>query len=435
MRAPGPSTIPYFGALSSLRKDPLIHFPALRREYGGVVALGQMGGRPYYLVSEPQAIRHVMLDNYKNYQKGRASQRMKAVLGTGSLLLEGDVWRQRRKLLQPMFHRTKIATLCNAFVEAASKVADGWAAEGGAFDVRAEMLKLAMTLTVRNMFAADATGKLSELIGAWQVLYGEITRVRKVSLFGAKRPDPKVVEARATIHRVLGDLIEEKKRAPDDSLLSMLVQVRDEETGAGLSDQELRDEVMTIFVGGYETTSTAMGFTLGLLADHPAIAAQHRAHLDEVLGSGLPTMETLPKLTFNRHVIEESMRLFPPSWMVTREAIAADTVGGFAIEPGAQMLLSAYVVHHAPDIWPDPERFDPARFEVEPERTKFTYFPFGGGPRICLGDTYAITEIQLIIAVLCKRFVFERATSEPLLARAQAGLTPAHPIVLTPVPR
>ncbi len=433
-RAPGPPAVPVIGGMLQLRGDPLRRIRTLRARHGGFVRLGPLAGRDVYLVTDPAAIRHVLLDGYKHYKKGLPAQRLKPVLGQGSLLLEGEVWRRRRRLVQPAFHRQKIASLAAAFVEGADAMLERWRPaidRGQALDARDEMLRLTMGLTLRNMFRAELA-EVRPLVEAWQHIYDELSRnrlrlVRLPAWVPSKRRDASAA-AMATVHRVLGELIRARAATDDGSVLAMLLRARDEEGGGGLDEAELRDEVMTIFVGGYETSSNALAFALALLADHPEAAARQRAEVD-ALGDRPPGMADLPALAYTRAALDEALRLFPPSWMITREALVDDEVAGFPVRRGSQLFISSYGVHHAPDLWPDPERYDPTRFLGDaPERPRFAYLPFGGGPRICLGDQYALTEMTLILARLAQRLTFELAPGCRIEAQAHVGLRPRYPL-------
>ncbi len=435
-RAPGPRALPKVGGMLQLRGDPLARIVELRQRYGGFVRLGPLGERDVFLVTDPAAVRHALLDHHTNYKKGLAAQRLRPVLGDGSLLLEKDVWRRRRRLIQPAFHKQKIATLAKSFVDAADELVERWspAIEAGRpFDAREEMLRLTMRLTLRNMFRATEI-ELKPLVDAWHVVYGELSRSRmrlvRLPSWVPNRSRDETRNALATMHRTLSDLIRSRAAAEDDgSVLAMLVRARDEEGGGGLAEQELRDEVLTIFIGGYETSSNALAFTLALLAAHPDVAARHRDEVDRVLNGRKPQVTDLAALPFNRAVLEESLRLYPPSWMITREALADDVVAGYRVVKGSQLLISSYGLHHAPELWPEPDRFEPARFMPDaPARDRFAYIPFGGGPRVCLGDQYALTEMQLILARLAQTLTMKLAPGCRIEAQAHVGLRPRHPL-------
>ena len=418
-RIPGPFALPVLGGMLQLRNDPLARVLALRARHGGFMRLGPLGRRDMYLVTDPAAARHVLLDNYKNYRKGLNARRLRPILGTGSLLLEGEAWRRRRRLAQPAFHRQKIAGLATSFVDATDQMIERWGAHA-TIDARDEMLRLTMGLTLKNLFGSDAS-TLRELVEAWQTIY--------TSLGTRRLPwqrDDRVEAALATVRSILGARINASK--PDDgTVLSMLVQARDEH--GALTETELRDEVLTLFIGGYETSSNALAFSLAHIASYPAHADRQYAEIARLEGRA-PTVEDLPALPYTRAILEETLRLYPPSWMITREAIADDVVAGYAIRRGAQLLISSYGVHHAPELWPDPERFRPERFVDAAERPRFTYFPFGGGPRICLGDQYALTEMQLVLARISQKLQLALSPGTQIAAHAQIGLRPRQPLRL-----
>ena len=422
---PGPLAWPFVGSMLQLRGDPLARVVALRARYGGIVRLGPLGVRDVYLVTDPAAVRHVLLDNHTGYRKGLSARRLRPILGNGSLLLEGPAWRQRRRLVQPAFHKQKIASLAATFVAATDAMLDRWhGARIGMIDARHEMLQLTMGLTLRNMFGAEAQD-LGQLIEAWQALYDELSRRRPRILRRANDAE----RALATVHRILGDLIRGCAHTDDDgSLLAMLVAAR-AEGDERLSEAELRDEVITIFIGGYETSSNALAFAIALLAAEPEVAARHRAEVDAVLSGRTPELGDLAAMPYHRAILDETLRLYPPSWMITREALADDVVGGFRIARGSQLLISSYAVHHAPELWAHCDRFDPERFlPGGPERDRFAYLPFGGGPRVCLGDQYALVEMQLVLARLAQRTVLALAPGCRIAARAHIGLRPRDPL-------
>jgi cytochrome P450 len=439
-RAPGPRALPVLGGMLQLRGDPLARIVALRAQYGGFIRLGPLGPRELFLVTEPTAVRRVLLDNHTNYKKGLAAQRLRPILGQGSLLLEGDEWRRRRRLVQPALHKQKIAAYVGAFVEHTDAMLDRWrAAEAASLDAREEMLKLTMGLTLRNMFCADAV-ELRPLIDAWHVLYDELSRARMRVLprpsFWDRRRRQEIAGAVATMHRVLEALIRERRSLDDGSVLAMLLAARDAERGTPLSEAELRDELMTIFVGGYENSSNALAFTLALLAAHPEVAARQREEVELHLGGRTPAVTDLTALRYTRAVLEEAMRLYPPSWMITREALDDDVVAGFRVRRGSQLLISGYGLHRAPELWTEPEKFRPERFLPDaPEavqRDRFAYIPFGGGPRVCLGEQYALVEMTCVLARLAQKVTVRLAAGTRIAGHGNVGLRPRYPLRLVP---
>lgn len=439
-RAPGPASLPVLGGILQLRGDPLARIVALRARYGGFIQLGPLGPRKLFLVTEPAAARRVLLDNHTSYKKGLAARRLRPILGQGSLLLEGEEWRRRRRLVQPAVHKQKIAAFVTTFVEHTDAMLERWrAAASSSLDAREEMLKLTMGLTLRNMFCADVV-EFRPLLEAWRVLYDELSRGRvrvlRLPAWVPSRRREATEAARATIHRVLEGLIRGRGSIDDGSVVAMLLAARDAENGTGLTEPELRDELMTIFVGGYENSSNALAFTLALLAAHPEVAARHREEVDLGLQGRAPASTDLPALPYTRAVLEEAMRLYPPSWMITREALADDVVAGYRVPRGSQLLISAYGIHHAAELWPEPERFRPERFLAAApearERDRFAYMPFGGGPRICLGEQYALVEMMCVLTRIVQKATLRPVAGTRIEAQANVGLRPRHPLRLMP---
>ncbi|MBL9039581.1 MAG: cytochrome P450 [Archangium sp.] len=436
--APGPLSFPLIGGALQLRGDPLTRVTSLNREFGGVVLLGDAGGNPLFLVSSPTAVKHVLQENSKNYIKGKASQRMRPVLGDGLLLLEGEAWLRERRLVQPAFHRQKIGDVAETITAAAARLVEAWASKANwPFEIRDEMLRLTMELTVRNMFKADISGEIRDLMDAWQILFDDLSKNR-FALASIPRAVPtpgnrRYAQAIETIDRTLFRLIENARRATTDdgSLLSLLVGARDEQGGPGLNDKQLRDELMTLFVGGYETSSNGLAFAFALLSSHPEIARRHRAELDRVLAGRPPTAADLANLPYTKQVVEETLRLYPPSWMITREALGPDQLDGFDVPTGAQILLSIYATHHDARLWPNPEGYDPERFRAGAERQRFSFFPFGGGARLCLGDQYALMEMQLVLATVLQRVRLDLLPGTVIAPRAMLGLRPRFPLMMT----
>ncbi|HEY1812429.1 MAG TPA: cytochrome P450 [Kofleriaceae bacterium] len=434
-RAPGPPALPLIGGLLQLRGDPLARIVELRAKHGGFIRLGPLGRRDVFLLTDPAAIRHVLSENHKNYRKGAGARQLGPILGTGSLLLEGEEWRRRRRLIQPAFHKQHVASLGNAFVDETDAMLERWRSQTGSIDARTEMLGLTMRLTLRNMFRATPS-TLEPLIAAWNTLYDELSasrrRIARLPKWVPTKERARVQGALATIDRVLAELIAERQRTDDGSLLAMLIRARGENNEPSLTAKELRDEVMTIFVGGYETSSNALAFTVALLAAHPEVAARYRAEVDRAIAGRTPTAPDLDQLPLGRAILQEALRMFPPSWMITREAIADDVVAGFRVAAGSQLLISSYGVHHAPDLWPDPRKFDPDRFLSEAQPQKFSFLPFGGGPRVCLGEQYAMTEMQLALARIVQSVELRPVGSGRVEAEAHIGLRPRTPLRVVP---
>jgi cytochrome P450 len=370
-----------------------------------------------FLVNDPAGLKRVLIDEVANYPKTPMERRFfRALFGDGLLSSDGETWRVHRRIMAPSFDPRSVASYAPAMAACAAAFAGEWAAlpERSERDVSAEMTRLTLEIISRTMFSADA-GEMTGLTGAalqegadaafsfnlLDVLpiIGPIRLAHKERLMG---------QIFAPMDGAIKRLIEARRAdAGKTDLLGRLVAALDEETGARLTPQEVRDEVLTIFVAGHETTASAMTFVWYVLSQHPAWEAQLHAELDEVLGGRLPTEADLPRLALTRRIIEETMRLYPPApGLSARVALKADEIAGVPIPRGAMIAVSSWVLHRHRLLWDEPERFDPDRFlpERSAERPRFAYLPFGGGPRVCIGQMLAMTEATLILATLAQRF-------------------------------
>jgi cytochrome P450 len=371
-----------------------------------------------YLVSEPAALRRVLIDNVANYPKSAIENRFfRALFGDGLLSLEPDAWRRHRRVMAPSFDPRSVAAYVPAMTGATAEFAERWGAlpDGAERDVSAEMTALTLEIISRTMFSGDAA-EMTGITGAALTngaeaafnfglldilpVIGPLRLAQKVKLMG---------RIFAPMDGAIERLIEARRadpgKAPD--LLSRLVAALDEETGRGLSAQEVRNEVLTIFVAGHETTASAMTFIWYVLSQQPAWEAKLHAELDAVLGGRAPTEADLPRLAVTRRIIEETMRLYPPApGLSARQAAADDELAGVRIRKGSLVAVSSWVLHRHRLLWDDPDTFDPDRFLPERSvgRPRFAYLPFGGGPRVCIGQLLAMTEATLILATLAQRF-------------------------------
>lgn len=441
--APGPRGNLVLGSFPDLwRGGPLPLFTRAAREHGDVVRL-RFAHRITHLITLPEHIKHVFQDDQKNYSKEtRGFKALREVLGLGLLTSEGETWLRNRRIAQPAFHRQRIAALAGVMSRAAADMADSWQAHaesGRPFDVAEEMMRLTLRIVGETLLSTDVSRE-ADTVGraVAQVLRLTRDRIYRTVPVPLAIPTPsnrRFREALATLDDIVFRMIEERRRAerrPND-LLTMLLEARDEQTGQGLSDRELRDEAMTIFLAGHETTANALTWTFYLLSLHPEAFRRVRAELAEVLGGRLPTADDAAKLPYTTMVLQESMRLYPPAWMVSRAAREDDIIGGYHIPKGSYVFSSPYITHRHPKLWENPEGFDPERFS--PERVaampRFAYFPFGGGPRICIGNAFAMMEAQLLLATLAQRWRLDlapglRVEPEPLIT-----LRPREPVLVT----
>jgi cytochrome P450 len=434
---PGPRGEPLLGNLRALRKDPLAFFPAQVREYGDVVRI-RVGPRYVTLLAHPDHVRHVLQDNARNYNKQtRGFAVIRELLGQGLLTSEGDFWLRQRRLAQPAFHRQRLAGFARIMVDTAEDLAralEPRIASGQPFDVAEDLTHLTLRIAGLTLFSTDV-GDESRAVGEALGRVQTFANARLTQLFPLPPSFPlpshrRFLRDSGTLDRVVRTIIERRRREGGEhhDLLQMLMEARDEDTGERMSDTQLRDEVMTLLLAGHETTASALAWTVMLLSQNPKVRSDLEAELAQVLAGRTPTGEDLPKLALTRRVVDESMRLYPPAWIFSRGAIEDDVVGGFRIEKGTYVLTLPWVLHRHPKLWENPEVFDPDRFlpEREKARARFTYFPFGGGPRQCIGNQFALMELVLVLATLLQRVRLDLAPGHPLV--------PAPAITLRPRP-
>jgi cytochrome P450 len=409
----------------AFRRDPLNFLTRLAREHGDIVHF-TVGAQHAYLLNHPDLIRDVLVNHQDHFHKGRALQRSKRLLGEGLLTSEGEHHRRQRRLAQPAFHKKRIESYGALMSEYTARHIARWQ-DGATVDIAREMMRLTLSIVGKTLFNADVEsdaddigGALSEIMELFNMLllpYSEY--LEKLPLPQTRRFE----RARAKLDRVIYRIIEERRRDHADAgdLLSMLLHARDEEAdGAGMTDSQIRDEVMTLILAGHETTANALSWTWYLLAQHTEVEAKLHAELDEVLDRGqrLPTVEDLPRLRYTEMVVSESMRLYPPAWVVGRLAIKDYKVRGYTIHSGSLVLLSQYVTHRDARFFPDPARFFPERWtpQARESRPQYSYFPFGGGARRCIGEGFAWMEGVLLVATIAARWRMRldpRHTVEP----------------------
>ena len=429
--APGPGRRYPFANWLSLRRNPLAFLEGLARDYGDVSRF-RLGPVFVYLVNDPELIRSVLVTRADAYHKGRALERARRLLGEGLLTSEESVHLRQRRLMQPAFHRERISGYGETMVRYAERATERWKA-GETIDVHREMVGLTLAIVGKTLFDADVEGEADEIGGALTEVMELFQRLLMVP-FGElleKLPLPstrRFERARGRLDATIGRLIAERRRNPRDrtDLLTLLILAQDTEgDGGGMSDAQLRDEAMTIFLAGHETTANALTWTWHLLSQNPKVEARLHEELDRVLGERAPGVSDLPRLRYTEMVLSEAMRLYPPAWIVGRRAVVDHELGGYGIPAGSILLLSQWITHRDPRFFPDPLRFDPMRFtpEANAARPKFAYFPFGGGPRVCIGEGFAWMEGVLLLATIARRWRFSRADS---------AVTPAALITLRP---
>jgi cytochrome P450 len=414
VRPPGPSYLTPFRVGREMRQDPLAFVSRLFRDYGDFSLL-RMGPLQAYMVFHPDDVKHVLQENHTNYVKGPIVGRVKVLIGEGLFTSEGAFWRRQRRLAQPAFHRERIQGFADTMVRCAAERLDSWesrVAAGAPFDVAADMSALTLTIVGRALFGRDLSGEAATA-GAALATALDFCGERALTYMTPPLfvPTAKNRDFRRAL-RVLDDLvyrmIDARRRSGENApdLLGMFMAARDEETGEGMTARQLRDEVMTFLLAGHETTAVALTWTWYLLSQHPDVAARLHREVTAALGSRQPTIDDLPRIPFARMVVEEALRLYPPVWGIGRQAVAADTIAGYRVPAGAVISLTPWVTHRHPGLWDEPDRFDPDRFTPERVRARprFAYFPFSGGPRLCIGEAFALVEAQLVVAMVMQRY-------------------------------
>lgn len=364
------------------------------------------------IASNPAAVKHVLLDNAENYVKTRIARAVLKPLGQGLLISEGATWRRQRRIMAPAFHPRRVESFAPAMIAAAEELRARWQAlpAGSRVDVASEMAGLTLEIIVRTMFSSDIGAETAEVRAAmtdYQLTGGRPSIPDLLGLPWLRLRRRRVEDTTVAIDRTIYRLIAERREqgGPTDDLLGLLLAARDEETGEGMSDSQLRDELATIITAGHETTANALTWAWYLLALHPAVEETLHAEL-AALGGHAPSHADVPRLVYTRMVLEEAMRLYPPAHTMSREALADDEVLGIAIPKGSVIIISPWIIHRHETLWERPGVFDPERFAPgkAESRPRYAYIPFGGGPRICIGAHFALTEAILILATLAQHF-------------------------------
>ncbi|HEV7589122.1 MAG TPA: cytochrome P450 [Longimicrobium sp.] len=429
---PGPGGIP-FAHLPAFRRDPLRFLERLHATYGDVVRF-RFGPRRLYLIAHPDPVRDVLVTHHRNFIKSRALQRARVILGQGLLTSEGEPHLRQRRMAQPAFHRERIAALGETMVAYAARAGDGWR-PGVEMDVAREMNRLTLAIAGKTLFGAEVEREADEIGAALNDALAAFKRLTNpLGVILDRLPLPgtlRVRRASARLDATIYRMIEERRRSGEDrgDLLSMLLAARDEEgDGAAMTDRQLRDEALTLFLAGHETTANALAWTWHLLALNPAAEARLHAELD-ALGAAAARADDLPRLPFSRAVLAESMRLYPPAWAIGRQPLEDFAAGGYRVRAGTVVLMSPWVTQRDPRWWPEPERFDPDRWTPENEAAlpRYAYFPFGGGPRKCIGEGFAWTEGILVLATLARRWRLRHVPGaevgrQPLITLRPTGL-------------
>ena len=432
--------VPGLGNTLAFLRDPLAILNKVQRMNERVVHL-RVGGRHQYLVLTPEDSKHILQENNRNYGRSPAFQILQIFLGNGLLTSEGDFWRRQRRLAQPAFHRQKLAALANAMISESAAWVDELTQQNLSQPVNLSQafMDVTMRIVCKTLFGSDVSTDLAKLSSALESLnYLANARMLSPVRFPMHWPTPNNVKFRraaVVVDTFIYGVINQRKQQTDtthDDLLDMLRLAEDEETGETMSDQQLRDECVTLFAAGHETTAVSMAWTVHLLTQHPEVLARLRREVQIILGDAqLPAPDVFRQLTYTMQVIQESMRLYPPAWIMSRMALADDHIGPYTIPKGDTALVSPCLLHRNPEHWPDPDRFDPDRFAPgrDKERPSYAYLPFGGGPRLCIGNQFALMEMQILLALLVRTFDLRAVSDKPVPTQPLITLRPKTPIL------
>ena len=438
--APGLSFTEFFRAFPEFRRDPLGFMFALTHRHGHVVRF--RGAWVTHQITHPLDVERVLQTNAQNYRKGRSFRRLRPISGNGLLFSDGELWRRQRRLVQPAFQRQRLGAYAPAITRATAALVTRWrayAASGEAFDVLHEMMRLALDIIGQTIFGTDLSGDIETISRSIDVVRAfSIKRLWQVfprPLSLPTRDNREFQRAVGAADHVILDMIAARRAGTvnSDDLLSRLVNATDAETGAKMDDEQLRAEVVTFLTAGHESTAVALTWLWYLLAQNEAAEERLRAELRRVLDGRTPALADLPQLNYTLMCIEEAMRLYPPVWVTGRTALGADTLGGYAIAPNSELLLSAYITHRHPDFWDEPDVFNPERFTPEQiaARPRYAYYPFGGGPRQCVGNNFALLEMLLVVAAIAQRFRLRLVPTHKVEADPSITLRPRNGVRVT----
>mgnify|MGYP003325448567 FL=1 len=440
-RPPGPRGHWLWGNVAAFQSDRLGFMSDVARDYGGIAYI-RFAWRQVWLVTERSVIESVLVTQARQFRKHFALRINPVVLGNGLLTSEGDFWLRQRRLAQPAFNRNQIASYIPTFVGHTARMLDQWKA-GESRDVLQEMMALTLGIASKTLFGADSDSLAEQVRTALNVTQEEfvrrIGRPIQIPNWIPTARNRRLMRAVRDLDKIVYDFIRLRRSSKEnrDDLLSRLLAARDENSTGEMSDRQLRDECLTIFLAGQETTALALSWTWYLLGNHPEAAIRIYAEVDRVLDGRVPTLDDLPQLRETEFALLESMRLYPPAFVVGREALVDTEVGGYPCPRGTTVLMPESVVHRDPRFFPRPDEFLPERWQNDLEKRlpNCAYFPFGAGPRICIGNTFAMMEMTLALAMMAQRFQFTLTPGQQIRMGVQFTLRPSPAVMTMLTPR
>jgi len=377
-----------------------------------------------YVIHHPDDVKRVLVSNHRNYTKGVGLDRVRILLGKGIMTSEGELWKRQRYMMQPLFHRRVISGFAELIAQANDRWIERWeglARRGELINLTDEMSELTLEIVLRSALGRDLD-RLSQQLGGnpFEVVTREQSR------------DLQFAYKFRSLTKLVAQLIAQRRATEEEHVdyVAMLMNARDKETGAPMGERELIDEIMTLVVAGHETTASGLNWTWYLLSQHPQVESRLHAEIDAATDVPAPSLTQMEELRYTRQVIDESLRLYPPGWVLSRRTIEADVLGGYPVPAGTNVLLPLYLLHRHPHFWKDPEAFEPGRFapEHEAERPRFAYMPFAAGPRHCIGESFALYEMLVHLYKVARRYRLRYVPDKPLELEAQINLRTRYPL-------
>lgn len=426
----GPEQGFFDGLRSPLRRDPLAFMSHVAREYGDIVCLRFLHYRTY-LLFHPEHIEDVIVNNARKFIKGRVLRANRHLFGNGLLTSEGEFWLRQRRMMQPAFHRNRIANYASTMTDCATRLVEFWK-PGQQIDLHNAMMRLTLQIVGKTLFHADVDRDAPRVGESLQLLLEHAFDFRRLLITPYWLPTRRNRQAHRAIRElteIIDRIIEQHRAANADSgdLLSLLIQAQDED-GSRMTTQQLRDEALTLFLAGHETTASTLSWTWWLLAQNPRVEQKLHAELETALDGRAPTLDDLTRLTYTNHIISESLRLYPPAWAMARLAIEDHSLGGYPVPKGTGIAAVTWIVHRDPRWYPNPEEFLPERWETDLLKAipRFAYFPFGYGPRQCIGNSFALMEATLVLATIAQRLRFTLIPGHQVTPLASLTLRPRY---------
>jgi cytochrome P450 len=432
-RPPGPPPRFLIGNLPLFNADPLGIYTRWAREFGDIFYY-RAAWIDVYFLNHPRLIEQVLVSQSQNFAKDKVIQNSRWFLGEGLLTSEGSGWLRQRRLAQPAFHRERMASYGNTMAAYAEEMLDTWQ-DGEVRDIHREMMQLTMRIVAKVLFSVEVKADTEKVASALNVLMRHTSGGRMILPPILRHvPVPALMRVKGAVREldgIVNRIIQQRRASGKDTgdLLSMLMAARDED-GSGMTDRQLRDEILTFLLAGHETTAVSLSWTWYLLSEHPEVARKLREELSQVLGGRTPQLEDFPRLPYTDKVVKESMRLYPPAWSLARTVANEVEIEGYRLPVGANVVMSQWILHHDPRFFEQPEQFNPDRWTPDAIQRlpKFAYFPFGGGPRLCIGASFAMMEAGLLLAAMAQRFQLRLVPGHPVAALPSITLRPKHGI-------